>query len=358
MGKKYQIISGSEEKLHYVTRTGATGRDTVFRIQALKNIPNKGIKAGDLGGRISTEWNLSQSGSAWVGFDAVVMGLARVTDQAYVHGRATVFDSANITKWAQVFDTARIHGRATIKGATKVGGSAEVYGVAMISGHAHVEGNAEIHGRPVSIFGGVQCVITEHAHVKDDAKVVDAKVSGKACISGSAQLWGTTEVRNYALVADQAIVKDSIVSDHAYVGGDAALIGHTVRDHAIVMTTPLDLICAGHRVIDGPQQWDDKFRSVFAIPKRGFSALSINREQTRMLDFIQWFHTLCAEFEVYSVAYTTDCAVIELPEHHIRSLLRKLQIPDTRVVCGGERLLLKLHDLRALRDLDLYRGAS
>lgn len=66
----------------------------LFRIKALIEFGN--VKAGDLGGYIEKEENLSHMGNAWVSGNAQVSGDARVSgdkDYAYAHG----FGSCNRT---------------------------------------------------------------------------------------------------------------------------------------------------------------------------------------------------------------------------------------------------------------------
>ena len=45
---------------------------TLYRIRALRDIPERGVKSGDLGGWVESELNLSPSGAAWVYGDARV----------------------------------------------------------------------------------------------------------------------------------------------------------------------------------------------------------------------------------------------------------------------------------------------
>ena len=60
----------------------------LFRIKALIEFGN--VKAGDLGGYIEKEENLSHMGDAWVFGDARVSGNARVSGDAQVSGDARV----------------------------------------------------------------------------------------------------------------------------------------------------------------------------------------------------------------------------------------------------------------------------
>lgn len=65
------------------------GGKILHRIRAVRDIPEHNVKAGDLGGWIEAERNLSQKGAAWVADSALVMDSARVT------GKARVMDSAD-----------------------------------------------------------------------------------------------------------------------------------------------------------------------------------------------------------------------------------------------------------------------
>ena len=65
-------------------------RSTLHRIRALRDIPETGVKSGDLGGWVESESNLDQTGTA------------RVSDTAWVSGNATVSDTATVSGGARV----------------------------------------------------------------------------------------------------------------------------------------------------------------------------------------------------------------------------------------------------------------
>ena len=77
--KKYEL---TEETI----KTNDTRK--LYRIKALKSFSN--VKAGDLGGYVESEKNLSQNGDCWV------YGSARIFDSAWVGGSALIFDSAEV----------------------------------------------------------------------------------------------------------------------------------------------------------------------------------------------------------------------------------------------------------------------
>ena len=66
----------------------------LFRIKALISFGN--VSAGDLGGYVEKEENLSHDGNAWVCGDAKVYGNAKVCDDAKVCGNAKVYGDAEV----------------------------------------------------------------------------------------------------------------------------------------------------------------------------------------------------------------------------------------------------------------------
>ena len=66
----------------------------LFRIQAKINFG--AVEAGDIGGYIEKEDNLSENGNAWVYDDARVSDDARVYDDAEVYGNARVYGNAEV----------------------------------------------------------------------------------------------------------------------------------------------------------------------------------------------------------------------------------------------------------------------
>ena len=106
----------------------------LHQIKALKDFGS--VKAGDLGGYIEKESNLSQEGDCWVYPDAWVYGNAGVYGNAWVSGDAQVRGNA------QVSDSARVYGNAQVYGNAWVSGYVCVFGNALVFGNARVRGNA------------------------------------------------------------------------------------------------------------------------------------------------------------------------------------------------------------------------
>ena len=130
--KKYELTSETKVFL---------GK-TLYRIKALVQFGN--VNAGDLGGWIEKEENLSQSGNAWVYGDARVSGNAEVSGNARVSGDARVYGDARVSGNAWVYGNAEVSGDARVYGNARVSGDARVYGDAEVYGNARVYGNAEV----------------------------------------------------------------------------------------------------------------------------------------------------------------------------------------------------------------------
>ena len=155
MEKKYEFTGETQAWEH--------GTVTLRRIRALVDIPDVGVKQGDLGGWIQVERNLSQSGKAWIHDNSKVWGLAQVNDDAQVSdnacvfGNATICGNARVSSYAQVFDYACLRDSAVAACHAKVHDHACLYGCAQVM-DADIRGQAVIRDQaricPHSRIGG------------------------------------------------------------------------------------------------------------------------------------------------------------------------------------------------------------
>jgi carbonic anhydrase/acetyltransferase-like protein (isoleucine patch superfamily) len=144
----------------------------LFRIVALRSFGD--VNAGDLGGYIEGEPNLSHEGDAWVYGEARVWNDARVCDNARVVGDACVKEGAHILNNAIVMGDAHIGGCARVRDDAVVGDSAVVIGRGCVEGNARVEGDAFICndasvGGNATVRGRTR--LENHAHILGDAVI-------------------------------------------------------------------------------------------------------------------------------------------------------------------------------------------
>ena len=88
--KKYELTSETKIVFGHI----------LYRIKALSSFGC--VSAGDLGGFLESEKNLSQNGNAWVSGDAEVFG------DAWVYGDAEVSGNAEVSGDAEVFGNAEV----------------------------------------------------------------------------------------------------------------------------------------------------------------------------------------------------------------------------------------------------------
>ena len=209
----------------------------LYRIRALKDFGD--VKAGDLGGYIESERNLSQEGDCWV-YDK-----AKVTDEAKIYGNAKIKGYVVISDNAEVFDNAKVYDYAEVSGNAKVYGNAQVEDSAKIYNKVEVFDNALIDKETTlynkaKVYGKAK--VTENAElhdevqVYDNAKIDNARLYDKAQVYGKAKVFGDATVSENAKVYDNAQICNARVTDNAQVYGEAQVYGKGVeiRDNAKV----------------------------------------------------------------------------------------------------------------------------
>lgn len=184
----------------------------LYRIRALKDFGD--VKAGDLGGYIESERNLSQKGDCWV-YDK-----AKVTDEAKIYGNAKIKGYVVISDNAEVFDNAKVYDEAQVFGKAEVYGKAEVFGKAQVFGNTGIYNEAKVYDNAL-VFGKTE--------VYDNAQIYGyAQVYGNAKVYEQAQVYGESEVYDNAIIYNKAQVGDNAkVFGKAQVYGNAKVFEYT-----------------------------------------------------------------------------------------------------------------------------------
>lgn len=182
----------------------------LYRIRALRDFG--GISAGDLGGYVENESNLSKIGDCWIYNDAQVFGDAKVYDKAVVFNNARVYGYARVYGNAMVYDNAHVYGYAHVYDSASVTGDAHVYGDARIYKCARVYGNARVFDNAL-VYGNAR--IYAYARVCGNAVVYD-----NALVFGRAQVYGYAKVFDKVTVRDEAVVGDGSYSNRMYINAN------------------------------------------------------------------------------------------------------------------------------------------
>lgn len=153
--QKFQLLENDTIK---VKEFGWWGEDrTLYRVQAMTDIPRHGVHAGDLGGYVESEKCLSHEGDAWVGGNARVFKDARVRDNALVTddaqlkqkskalGNATVEDASELSQWAVAAGNAAVTGASKMSWHSRADGDARLESASLLM-KTHVTGSAVVTG--------------------------------------------------------------------------------------------------------------------------------------------------------------------------------------------------------------------
>lgn len=175
------------KKYEFTGQTCELHGHTLLRIRAVRDFGN--VKAGDRGGWIESEDNLSHDGNAWVANEAKVMN------------RAQVKDNALVTLYAQVGDYAVVQNNAEVKKNATVSGHVLIAGEATVSGNATVQDRAIIQGQALICK---DVTINGHAVIRDFANIRDhVTIGGNAIIGGTVVLANDVYITDYATVLEQ-----------------------------------------------------------------------------------------------------------------------------------------------------------
>lgn len=172
--KKYEIL-----KDQTITMNGST----IYRIKALKNFGD--VKAGDMGGFVESEDNLSQEGNCWIYGDAMVYHKAKVKENAIVRDYTHVYNESQVLHNAIVEGHARVFGNGTVFGNAIVKDNGSVFDHGSVHGFAIVQDNATV---------SENARVCSKAIVKDYAKVCGHIMVSQGTISNSAVLFGIGEI--------------------------------------------------------------------------------------------------------------------------------------------------------------------
>lgn len=179
--QKYIITDIAHEKYPFL-----------HRIRALRDI-DPDVKAGDLGGFVESESNLSTEpdDTAWIYNDAIATGNAYVDKASRLRDRAIICDCAYVSQGSVLYGDARAEDNAYIRGS-------------VLKDHARASGNAMI-------------LNSSDTHMSPELSgnsVIYGKIVGEVRVSGSVIVFDTEEISNPSL--DAFVLDDkgrSIVRD-------------------------------------------------------------------------------------------------------------------------------------------------
>jgi carbonic anhydrase/acetyltransferase-like protein (isoleucine patch superfamily) len=186
MDKKYEITDETQVYCGRVLHRIRALRDFELEHAEILDCPCA-VEAGELGGWVEHESNLSQRGNCWIGNNAKVYSSARVFGVGYIGGKATVFANATVrdgivTEAASVCGNARIAGvDVHVLGDTVIGGSAVIRGRVIIEGDSFINDEADIDGEDIWINN---CSIRDCVYLRGGIRIWNSWLGRNADIDG------------------------------------------------------------------------------------------------------------------------------------------------------------------------------
>lgn len=315
--RKYKLIKDTAE-LSPAIANGDSANPLVcqmYRVKALRDIPEYGVKKGDIGGQVTGRHILSQEGSCWIADDAKAFGNVRIEDNAYVSGNARLacfYDKSSVT----------------------------------VSGNATVADKALVYARPhYRIEGNFNTLITDFAEVLDEAFLCNVKK-----ISGSARIYGNAWLQDNTVVSDTSqVFGDAELDEYSSATGNSLIFGNVIlgrNSHArnssisgcgfseqyvsffeeeLVLTVPKQET----KESTSPEQ-DEAFNAIVEHISDTYSSVSIKAQRA-----IRLFDEVTADI----AAYETDIVkIIQYPSMTDRA------VPETRAMIVALKRAKRLAD--------------
>lgn len=180
---KYKI--DYEDKIEYKGRI-------LYRIVALRDFSD--VKAGDRGGYVQSEKNLSQHGDCWIYDEAMAMDSSRVEENAKMYDKTEILINASMRGNSQ------IHDKAQMLGDTMITHDARMWGEAVIFGNARLYDFAQMFDK--SLMRGCAAMYGA-ASMRDYTEM-----SETAILADSARLYGRTKVSGAAVLRGNAVIRE------------------------------------------------------------------------------------------------------------------------------------------------------
>lgn len=119
--KKYTLLGTGK----YISVDDYSKKDYfVYQIKALKDFND--VKAGDLGGYVASEDNLSQEGNCWIYDEAMVIHDAWLSDNAIAKDKAIIRDKARVGQNVIVAKNAVIQDKVICVGSATITDNATI----------------------------------------------------------------------------------------------------------------------------------------------------------------------------------------------------------------------------------------
>ena len=220
--KKYELTN---EKIEYE-------RKTLYRIRALRDFSD--VKAGDLGGFVESEKNLSHEGDCWIYDDSKVIGRSKIVGYSKVM-RKSIVNNSKVIRISIVENS-------TVKSGSIVKSS--------------IVDSSTIAAGSIVDNSSVESSIVENSKVENS--IVDySTVESQSIVMLHSKVKNSTVMRKSKV--DYSTIEDSTVIDGSIVKGSA--IEHSIiEDSTVMCSTVTRASIVGNSIIEGLRAGANKCR--------------------------------------------------------------------------------------------------
>lgn len=333
-GRKYELVKAGRMLIH---RTNSKRR--FYQLKALRDIPEHNVKAGDLGGYVTSEKTLSHTGSCWIGEQAQVVGsYVRVSEYAYVGGRAVVrslFSNAvldqttlRISGFAKITEDATVISKCyvnyyiqdcVIKGATHIYGNAYLHTVTAVSGGSKIYGSANLR----------------KSHNISNCEIYDNAVIGSGVTIANSSIYGNTHVGEKAIIERAAIYGNAAIPPKEVI-----LPGTVIENSEILYQSYKPASEISYGAIFTPE--------VFA-PQSLESTAAINQPEPPVEDVAEVAHPAVSSLSAIEKVYHEVCESIDAYRTDIVKIIKYPVMTDQTNDCTLD-MMMALKSARRLDD--------
>ncbi|WP_227317569.1 YdcK family protein [Cedecea davisae] len=245
--KKYRLTEDS--RLHDYQSGGENQQVRLWQIEALRDFAD--VRAGQSGGWVESEGNLSQVGDCWLEEDAKIWGGASVEDNALVTGESDICQGARISDNARI-EHSQISGECHIFNHARVQNRSQIIAVLgltedpelrlQIYGHATLSASRVVHQAQIYGHARVNNAFIEHRAEVYDLAIIEGNEENNVWICDCAKVFGSARivagfgdsqiptVRYSSKVYDNAVIEgDCVLKHRVRVFGDATLTGGPIQ---------------------------------------------------------------------------------------------------------------------------------
>lgn len=274
MEKKYELVPTDIKKSTILKRVtwddiDDTADVTLYRIRAIKSFGD--VKAGELGGLVESEKNLSHGCTCWIDYTSAVI------------------DDAKVLEHGVVMQNSVVRNHSIIYGKSKISVESRVHGNSRITGNVVVN-NSDITDSRINSTSKICSSTLKSCTIREDASVLDGTTAQNITLVGNSSIEKSVIVNcDFSERKSVRIVSGGLfnVNTLLYI----ELGSHDISIYPSFNTSPSGLVASSH-TIDG----------VEAIPIDDLWALPLedldNDILSRLNDAIRnhknrWFNIMC-----------------------------------------------------------------